>query len=229
MKHLRLTLTMAAAICCIGTALTGLRAEDKKPLWKPLFDGKTINGWHEFGEKGWWTVENGDIAGPCARNRSCMRSWSATEEYADFTVRLKFKMFDGNSGFYIRTKLVDPDEARGPQVEIAPGGSNFTSGIYESYGRNWLVRPTEAEAMRLFKKNAWNEFIISAKGPHITVRYNGVKTVDFEDPKGRMRGHFVLQRHAGDGEPSNVQRHRDPGRRGRKGGKRPCLAVAQAW
>ncbi len=51
--------------------------------------------------------------------------------------------------------------------------------------------------MRLFNKNAWNEFIISAKGPHITVRYNGVKTVDFEDPKGRMRGHFVLQQHAG--------------------------------
>ncbi len=103
MKHLRLTLTMAAAICCIGTALTGLRAEDKKPLWKPLFDGKTINGWHEFGEKGWWTVENGALLGH-AQKPKLYALLVSDQEYADFTVRLKFKMFDGNSGFYIRTK-----------------------------------------------------------------------------------------------------------------------------
>jgi hypothetical protein len=26
------------------------RAEDEQPAWKPLFDGKTMIGWHEFGE-----------------------------------------------------------------------------------------------------------------------------------------------------------------------------------
>jgi hypothetical protein len=155
-----------------------------------------MNGWHEFGEKGGWTVENGALLGH-ARNPKLYALLVSDKKYADFTVRLKFKMFDGNSGFYIRTELLGPDEAHGPQVEIAPEGSNFTSGIYESYGRNWLVRPTEAEAKRLFKKNAWNELIVSAKGPHITVRFNGVKTVAFEDLKGRSKGHFVLQQHAG--------------------------------
>jgi hypothetical protein len=196
MRHRKLTLAAAVTLCCVVAATTSPGADAKSPAWKPLFDGKTISGWHEFGEKDGWTVKDGALLGH-ARQPKLYALLVSDREYADFTVRLKFKMFEGNSGVYIRTALVGADEAHGPQIEIAPNGSNFTSGIYESYGRNWLAQPSEAEAVRLFKPDAWNELVICADGPHVTVRFNGVKTVDFHDPKGRSKGYFILQQHAG--------------------------------
>jgi hypothetical protein len=181
---------------CIGDVAVSLRAEDKQPIWKPLFDGKTLKGWHEFGTKGTWTVKDGVLVGQADKPKLYALLVS-DEQYGDFTVRLKFKMFAGNSGFYIRSELRGADEARGLQLEIAPGGGDFTSGIYESYERQWLAKPTAEQAAKLFKKDDWNQFVVMAKGPHVIVHFNGVKTVDFEDPKGRPKGHFVLQQHEG--------------------------------
>ena len=194
MRSLKTRLLGLLIVGCVGGPLAVLQAQEKQPVWKPLFDGKTMKGWHEYGEKGGWTVKNGVLLGH-AQNPKLYALLVSDSEYADFTVRLKFKMIAGNSGFYIRTELRKPDQTYGAQVEIAPDGGNFTSGIYESNLRGWLVKPTEEEAKKLFKKDDWNDLVISAKGPHITVHFNGVKTVDFVDPKGRPKGYFVLQQH----------------------------------
>ena len=60
-----------------------------------------------------------------------------------------------------------------------------------------MAKPPEEPTRKLFKNNEWNEFVISAKRAHIVIHYNGVKTVDFEDPRGRLKGHFGLQQHQG--------------------------------
>jgi hypothetical protein len=164
--------------------------------WTKLFDGKTLNGWHEFGEKGHWKVEDGALLGD-AKDAKQYALLVTDKQYSNFTLKAKFKFREGNSGVYIRSQTHDPDEGRGPQVEIAPNGGNSTSGIYESYGRNWLAKPPEEEMVKLFKRDDWNELVISAKGPHIVVEFNGVKTVDFEDPEGPRTGHIILQQHSG--------------------------------
>jgi hypothetical protein len=46
---------------------------------------------------------------------------------------------DGNSGVFIRSHI-EGTRVSGWQAEVAPPGSH-TGGIYESYGRGWLIQP----------------------------------------------------------------------------------------
>jgi len=162
--------------------------------WKPLFDGKTLDGWHPVGD-GKWTVEDGVIVGR-ADSEKLYGLLFSDGEFDDFDVRFKFKVVSGDSGFYIRTIFKDPDQAHGNQVQVGHSGSGV-GGIYESYGRGWIQKPTDAVQRKIHKDDEWNQMAISAHGGEITVHLNGVKTVDLEDDPGRRKGHFALQMHSG--------------------------------
>ena len=68
---------------------------------KPLWDGKTLEGWHEIGT-GKWTVEDGAIHGMHARNEREYGHLVTDRNYTNFTVRFKYKSVAGNSGLYFR-------------------------------------------------------------------------------------------------------------------------------
>lgn len=162
--------------------------------WKRLTDGKTLAGWHPVGE-GHWTVEEGVIVGRADKTR-LYGLLVSDAQFRDFTVRLKFKCLKGDSGFYIRTVIKEPDQAHGLQVQVGLPGSGV-GGIYESYGRAWLVKPTTAQEHRLMRRDDWNDMTIDAHGGHVVVRLNGVKTAELTDDPSRPEGHFALQMHSG--------------------------------
>ena len=64
----------------------------------------------------------------------------------------------------------------GWQVEVAPPNS-ATGGIYESYGRGWLIKPEE-EAQKALKFGEWNTMKIRVVGGHVTTWLNGEQMVD---------------------------------------------------
>ncbi|NQT41276.1 MAG: DUF1080 domain-containing protein [Planctomycetes bacterium] len=162
--------------------------------WKPMSDGKTLAGWHAVGD-GKWTVEDGAFVGRANNER--LYGLLVSDEPADnFQVRFKFKSATGDSGFYIRTTIKEPEKAHGLQVQVGPQGSG-TGGIYESYGRAWIDKPTAEEEKQFNKVGQWNEMTISAQGGDIVVTVNGVKTADLKDDPARPSGHFALQMHAG--------------------------------
>jgi hypothetical protein len=175
-------------------AIVGLAAAEEKGSWKPLTDGKTLNGWHAIGH-GAWAVEDGAFVGRANKEKRYGLLVS-DKAFKDFAVRFKFKSLTGDSGFYIRTIFKDPDQAHGLQVQVGPAGSGC-GGIYESYGRAWLVKPTAEEEKRLLKTDDWNEMTIDARGGHVTVELNGTKTAELKDDPSRPEGHFALQMHAG--------------------------------
>ena len=162
--------------------------------WKPLFDGKTLKGWHAVGG-GKWTVENGAIVGRAESDKLYGLLFS-DDEYQDFTVRLKFKCLAGDSGFYIRTVFKQPDQAHGNQVQVGLVGSG-TGGIYESYGRGWIDKPSDELQKKLLKDGDWNDMVITAKGGNIQVYVNGTQTADLKNDTSRPQGHFALQMHSG--------------------------------
>ena len=173
----------------------GLAAAEEKPaVWKPLMDGKTLAGWHAVGD-GKWTVEDGAFVGR-ANNEKLYGLLVSDAQYKDFTVRLKFKCLSGDSGFYIRTILKDPDQAHGLQVQVGRIGSGV-GGIYESYGRAWLVHPTPDDEKKYTKDDEWNDMTISAHGGHVVVTVNGTQCAELKDDPSRPEGHFALQMHAG--------------------------------
>jgi hypothetical protein len=185
-------LTSLAMFCL----LTSSAVAQPRPAtdWKPLFDGQTLSGWHHFGE-GKWVVEDGAIVGRTQQAAKLYSLLVSDAVYHDFTVRLKFKSIQGNSGFYIRTVLEAPDKAHGLQIEVDP--RNNSGGIYESYRRAWIAKPDPAAYATAFKKDDWNDLTIDARGPNVTVTLNGVVTAQLKDDPSRPAGQLAMQMHAG--------------------------------
>jgi hypothetical protein len=83
---------------------------------------------------------------------------STDKSYKNFELTLQFKQeANGNSGVFIRSSI-EGVKISGWQVEVAPAG-NHTGGIYESYGRNWLIQP-KPEDEKYLKTGEWNDLKI---------------------------------------------------------------------
>ncbi|MFQ5808333.1 MAG: DUF1080 domain-containing protein [Armatimonadota bacterium] len=194
MNGSRIAAAVWSHLLCICLLAGVLAAEQQAPTWKPLMDGKTLKGWHKVGD-GEWTVEEGAFVGR-ANNEKLYGLLVSDKAFKDFTVRLKFKCLSGDSGFYIRTIIKPPEKAHGLQIQVGPPGTG-TGGIYESYGRAWLVKPKAEDEKAFLKADDWNEMTISAHGGHVIVHVNGAKSAEIEDDPGRPEGHFALQMHSG--------------------------------
>ena len=182
-------------LCPCELLLAGaLAAAEKKQVWKPLMDGKTLAGWHKVGE-GEWTVENGAFVGRA--NKTKLYGLLVSDKtFKDLTVRFKFRVLAGDSGFYIRTTIKDPDQAHGLQIQVGLPGSGV-GGIYESYGRAWVVKPSEEQEKKLSKLDDWNEMTIAAHGGDVVVQLNGVKTAELKNDPAQPKGILALQMHSG--------------------------------
>lgn len=161
-----------------------------------LFNGENLDGWTNNGEELWY-VENGDLV--CESGPMAQYGYLTTNEfYDDFELTLDFKQeSNGNSGVFIRS-TVDGTKVSGWQVEVAPPGSN-TGGIYESYGRGWLIQP-EPEKDSALKMGEWNTMKIRVVGDEVTSWLNGTEMVHLKDEKiGEGKGSIALQIHDGGG------------------------------
>jgi hypothetical protein len=180
-------------IVCLLLLVAQVTFAQKK---KKLFNGKDLTGWVIYGTEKWY-VEDGLLiseSGPDAGY-----GYLGTEEsFDDFEINLEFKQeANGNSGVFIRS-TVDGTTVSGWQVEVAPPGHD-TGGIYESYGRGWLVKP-DPEKDKALKFGEWNKMKIVVKGDNVTSYLNGVEMVNFSDAKiGEGKGGVLLQIHDGGG------------------------------
>lgn len=161
-----------------------------------LFNGKNLDGWINHGEEKWY-IEDGELI--CESGPKGEYGYLSTEKnYKDFELTLEFKQeADGNSGVFIRSTF-DGTKVSGWQVEVAPPGKD-TGGIYESYGRGWLIKP-DPEKDKALKMGEWNTMKIRVEGPKVTSWLNGVEMVHLEDEKiGEGEGAIALQIHDGGG------------------------------
>jgi len=161
-----------------------------------LFNGKNLDGWTIQGTENWY-VEDGLLI--CESGPDEEYGYLTTDAfYDDFILELDFKQeADGNSGVFIRS-TVEGTKISGWQVEVAPPGLH-TGGVYESYGRGWLIKP-EPEKEKFLKMGEWNHLKIKVKGDHITSWLNGEKMIHLKDEKiGDGKGSIALQIHSGGG------------------------------
>lgn len=197
MKRLRIVgIGVWLAVCALlFGAITPVQEKPRtEGRWRSRFDGKTLAGWHHFGE-GQWVVEDGAIVGRTQTGAKLYSLLVSDGVYRDFTVRLKFKSLKGNSGFYVRMVPEKPDKAHGLQIEIDP--RKGTGGIYESYGRAWVVQPTAEDLAKYFKLDDWNELTVAAYGGSVEVKVNGVTSAKIENDPSRPAGSLAMQMHAG--------------------------------
>jgi len=161
-----------------------------------LFNGKNLDGWQIHGTEQWY-VEDGLLI--CESGPDAEYGYLSTiKNYDDFELTLEFKQeADGNSGVFFRSTF-EGTKVSGWQVEVAPP-TLHTGGIYESYGRGWLIQP-EAEKDKYLKMGKWNKMKIRVQGSKVVTYLNGHEMVKIDDEKiGAGKGSIALQIHSGGG------------------------------
>ena len=161
-----------------------------------LFNGKDLEGWSIYGTEKWY-VENGLLvseSGPDAEYGYL----GTSETFKNFELTVEFKQeADGNSGVFFRSSI-EGTKITGWQAEVAPPGSN-TGGIYESYGRGWLIKP-DPDKDKALKFGDWNKMKIRVVDGTVTTWLNGTKMITLNDDKiSEADGIIALQIHSGGG------------------------------
>ena len=182
--------TLAFSLLILMT-IASVAQSDKK-----LFNGKNLDGWTIHGTEKWY-VEDGNLVCESGPDKG-YGYLSTNKQYKDFVLTLKFKQeANGNSGVFIRSGI-EGTKISGWQVEVAPKG-HHTGGVYESYGREWLIQPKPEDEQHL-KSGEWNEMKIRMVGDELTTWLNGHQMIQLKDEKiGAGRGFIALQIHDGGG------------------------------
>jgi hypothetical protein len=201
------TKLLIAALFCLS--FSACLAEETKADggFKPLFDGKTLEGWKNPYKHGEAKVVDGEIH-LIADNKFFL----VTEKtYANFVFEGEVLLPEGNanSGFMFRAQA-EPGKVYGYQSEV-DGDPNrkWSGGLYDEGRGAWFISPIKGDkeseaafrkrAGDAFKRNDWNTYRITCKGNKITIEVNGVVTTDCEDDKDAS-GVIGIQHHGEKGQ-----------------------------
>jgi Domain of Unknown Function (DUF1080) len=161
-----------------------------------LFNGKDLTGWKIHGTERWF-AEKGDLV--CESGPDKQYGYLASErDFRNFELTLEFyQEADGNSGVFFHSSL-EGTKITGWQAEVAPLG-HHTGGIYESYGRGWLIKPDSLKE-KVLNPTGWNKMIVKVVGSDVTTYLNGQEIIHLHDEKiGSVSGKIALQIHEGGG------------------------------
>ena len=199
--------------------------------FKSIFTGTDLTGWD--GNPKFWSVKDGTIIGQTTAENPTKGNtfliWKAgTVE--NFELRLSFKIVPngnkgfGNSGIQYRSKDKGNWVINGYQADFE-AGTTYSGILYEEGGRGILAQRGQMtwiqpdgkirivgsvgkseDIQAMIKKEDWNDYVVLARGTHLTHIINGRVTVDVTDDQVTMAaksGILALQLHAGD--PMTVQ------------------------
>lgn len=167
-----------------------------EPGYRSLFNQKDLSGWE--GDTTLWKVEDqalvGDSAGIKQNQFLCTKA-----EFGDFELKLEFRVKDGagNTGVQFRTqKIPNTTEVSGYQADI---GEKYWGCLYDESRRNQVLAQAPPELENVLKKGDWNEYTIRAEGDQITLKINGLTTVDYKERNAEIprSGIIALQVHSG--------------------------------
>ena len=189
---------MKRALLLLAILVAPVAAADPKPL----FDGKTFEGWEGDTDK-IWKIEDGAIVGGSLDTAVPRNEFLSTKKsYGDFELQVKFKLVGDkakmNAGVQFRTKRIpNHHEVSGYQADV---GQNYWGALYDESRRNKvLVQPDAKLIEEIVKHDEWNEYKIRCEGARIQLWLNGKQTVDYteKDEKIDRSGIIALQIHGG--------------------------------
>lgn len=202
------TLALALFVSTISFLAATARADESG--WRPLFDGKSLDGWIQRGGKAKYRAENGEIIGTCVPNTG--NSFLCTDrDYGDFILELEFKVDPKlNSGVQFRSQCFDEPKkieagektisipagrVHGYQAEIDPSERAWSAGIYDEGRRGWLNDlKNNQPAREAFRQNDWNKLRIECRGDSLKTWLNEVPAADLQDGM-TPSGFIALQVH----------------------------------
>jgi len=199
-------LRLVVATIVLSYLATRVVADDNSGF-KPLFDGKSLAGWR--GDEKLWQAKDGTIVGTTDGEIPDNTFLIHDGQYGDFVLKVKFLLHKhtGNSGIQYRSEEIKERDGKqfppfvvgGYQADIA--SERYMGILYGEKTPRGIIRdvtPDVTAALdKAVVKDGWNEYVITAKGHHVTQVLNGVTTVDIEDTEGPTTGIIALQLHRG--------------------------------
>lgn len=217
-------------LCCLlatlGLTLLARADAGAETSFRPIFDGKTLEGW-SAPDMRYWSVTDGAITAksskelPCRQNQFLVWQGGIID---DFDLKLKFRISGqpgANSGIQVRSQIAEDGHAIGYQADIDRAGQ-WRGALYDEHtGRAVLAKPgqrtvidekgarkTEAlgSPKPTFDSEGWNDYRITARGTRLTLSVNGKVTADVTDGQTGQRdlwGRLAVQIHSG--PPMTVQ------------------------
>ena len=185
--------------CLLALAMPAIAAEDKDG-WKPLFDGKSLDGWKANENPETFKVEDGAIVVNGDRAHLFYVGPVNDGKFKNFEFKAEVKTFPkANSGVYFHTEFQDKGwPAKGYEVQVNNTHSDpkKTAGLYGI--KDNMTAPA--------KDGEWFTLYIKVEGDKLTTRVNDKEIVSYAEgenvtrPKefaGRLisSGTFALQGH----------------------------------
>ena len=169
----------------LGTIALGACASIGGGDWVTLVDGQNgLDNWNRIGDAN-WRADSGAIVADQGKGGFLV----SKNAYTDFEIRAEFwAETDTNSGIFIR--CADPSKVNAKTC--------YEVNIWDirpepKYGTAAIVDLAAVPVPTVYKAGGrWNSYEIIAKGPQLTVKFNGVTTVNVQD-RTHAAGPFALQ------------------------------------
>src|SRR5262245_60713369 len=176
---------IAAAVAILVVQIANLRAQSV-----PLFNGTTLAGWVEMGDKNSWVASDGILTLKNPRNYP---NWLRSErEYENFVLKLDYRMSGWcETGVFIHAPLYGDLTKSGIRLHLrhdrTPEGSRSTGGLYD------VAAPI---AMANNPAGEWNSLEILVDWPVLQVKMNGtmIQNLNMEqsdDLRDRLRRGYI--------------------------------------
>ena len=182
MKRDRVFVGVAFALALAGCAMLDGR---EGAGWVSLLQTGSLGNWNQVGDAN-WRLADGMIVADKGNGFLVTR-----ESYGDFEIRVEFYAeSDTNSGIYFRCQ--NPQKLENPTC--------YEANVYDTrpkpeYGTGALMDLSKVNPMPK-AGGRWNTYEVTAKGDHLVVILNGVKTAEARDAKF-TRGVIGLQHGVG--------------------------------
>ncbi len=171
------------ALVCVCVLAAGCQTTQevvgKVTGWKPLFDGKSLDGWKASENTGTFTVKDGEIIAHGERSHLFYVGSVENANFKNFELKVDVMTEIGsNSGIYFHTEYQDEDwPAKGFEVQVnnTHTDAKKTGGLYNVKDSNHQSRAFDYE---------WFTEHIIVQDNHVTVKVNGHTVVEWTQPEG---------------------------------------------
>ncbi|HET6569333.1 MAG TPA: ThuA domain-containing protein [Rhodothermales bacterium] len=164
--------------------------------WITLYDGSSLQGWHQAGPGGFTQEADGSIVA----HGGMGLFYYDQRPFKDFVLEYDWKAAtdSSNSGVFVRfpEKTEDPGYAVNNGYEIQILGRESGNKYVTPYHTTGAIYNIQASLRKADKPaGQWNHEQVKVQGQHFQIYLNGVKVNDFFGDRGR-EGYIGLQNHS---------------------------------
>ena len=179
--------------------------------WRPLFDGRSLDGWRASEHAGSWRVEQGCIVFRGERSHLFYDGPIGAHDFRNFELEVECWTEPGcNSGVYFHTAF-QPDGFPDQGYEVQLNNSYVAKGNYTELRRTGSLYAVRDIAQPVAPDRKWFTIHIRVTGNRVRVQVDGQLLVDYLQPAdpdrskgfaGRLlnSGTICLQGHDADSE-----------------------------